>query len=587
MRLALSQVRTAIVTLAGKMVMELARKVSGLSVLILASTLLCYLAERPANEHVAIYFHIVYLALLGALSIHLTLSVVQRRYRMAYFAVIWTMVCLRLLSTTVVPYPIIEDTDPKFELQIVRAIMSGGGIPWGQGSGEAISYSYFPGLEIAVSVLSSVSSIPEVALFKYAGSFLGVITVLLLLQLYRHLSRVSSVLSMSFAAMSPWFIPFDTYTIHPTLGLVFLAMLLLSLDEPGKAWNVVKVLAITAMVITHAAGSYPALFLLLILAALKWHRKASVELPNLRISTAILLASVVSIWGGLVSLSYLETSGLPYFLLNMIRVLLGAEFTARPVSPTGFKPFWIVALTATGLFTYGLITLGMLVKRLLRKRNGQCEAENWLAMTGLLMFGLFLLPYLAGLLISTDLLPRGLTYLYLLASPLVAGFLVLLLRPPRPAANLASRSVRRIALTAFLISLLLVPAVYYGVPAGIHEPSSPKRRIDYRLSLNQWQVAAVFAAQKISDHTVYGVRLAFDFVGGLAGKDVLEIDVPPHGSLLSWFEQHEGQLVFLRRSIATTPETNLLVSETDLLSTVNRSDILYSSGEVIILMRSA
>jgi len=489
-----------------------------------------------------------------------------------------------LLSTTAVSYPIIEDTDPKFELQIVNAIMSKGELPWGKGTGAAVPYSYFPGLEIVVSVLSMVSRFHHVALLKYAGSFLGAITIVFFQRLYNRVSRrpSSHLLATSLAAMSPWFIPFDTYTIHPTLGFVFLAMLMLSLSERNKTWNVVKLLAMASMVVTHASGSYLVSFLLLVLAILRWRGKTS-ELPNLDVLTPMLLISMAGLWMGFVSSAYMHVGGLINFLSTLVQALSIPEFTAKELSPTGFKPLWVVVLVAIGMFAYGIVALGMFIRGLLRKGD-QSRAENWLATAGLLMFALFLLPYLSGFSMDVDLLPRGLLYLYFLASPLVAGFVLALPRSVMVATKLDRYLIRKSAVSACLLLVMLIPAVYYGVPSGIYDPSLPMRHIDYRLNLNQWHVAGLFAADRISVHRVYGVRLAYDFVGGLGEKDVWRIELARDESLGSWFQKHRGQLVFLRLSIAVTQERNLFISESDLLSVISHANVLYSSDEVILVM---
>ncbi len=63
-------------------------------------------------------------------------------------------------------------------------MLSTGMVHLGQGTGFAKDYSYFPGLEIIVSVLSMISLIPQVALLKYAGSLLSIVTVMFLLFFY-------------------------------------------------------------------------------------------------------------------------------------------------------------------------------------------------------------------------------------------------------------------------------------------------------------------------------------------------------------------------------------------------------------------
>ena len=97
-------------------------------------------------------------------------------------------------------------------------------------------------MEIIVSVVSLVSRLRQVALLKYAGSFLGILTVLFFLRVYCYTSekreRGIHVVGVAFAALSPWFIAFDSYLVHQTVGFLLLAALLLALvSNANKSWG--------------------------------------------------------------------------------------------------------------------------------------------------------------------------------------------------------------------------------------------------------------------------------------------------------------------------------------------------------------
>jgi hypothetical protein len=566
---------------------DFGRRFSGFTVIVLSTLLVVSFADRPGPQRIAIYFHVVYLTLLVALALHLVLSAVLRRYRFALLVVIWAMVCLRLLSVTSVQYPILENTDSKYELQLVNNIIIKGHQELGQGTGSAVAYSYFPGLETLFSVLSIVSGLPPVIFLKYAGSFLGILTAIFFRRVYRNVSKAPSIqmVSMSFAVFSPWFVPFDTYTVHPTLGFVFLAMIFLALSEPRREWSLVTNLTLASLVITHAFGSYVACFLLSTLAVEKFRSKTSAELPNLGVSTALLSMSMVILWASFAAFNYVQLGGIALFISLFLQLLLAPELTYAPLASTGFKPLWVVIITYAGMATFGIIALSVFVRGLLRKES-RGKAEKWFAMCGLFVFALTLVPYLVGLSFDTDLMPRGLTYLYFLASPLVAGYLLFSHGPKITAAGLGFHSIRRFVLITFLIFIILTPAVYYGVQPGIYEPSAPMLPTDYRLGLTQWQTAALFATQRIPTSTLGGVRLTYDFVGALADKNVERIQLQPNQTLTQWLKEHPELLVFLRLSITTTPDVGLEVSESDLRSTLRESNVLYSSGEVVLVQVS-
>jgi hypothetical protein len=561
------------------------RKYTAILSISLSSLLLLYLGV--ADQLSVTYFHLVYLLSVGFLSIHLVISAVTRKERLAILTAVWVMVCFRLLSTASVPYPIIQSTDAKFELQNVNAIISAGVLPWGRGSGFAYDYSFFPGLEIVLSSLSLVSLIPQVVLLKYAGSFLGIVTVAFFLRIYFHTSQGESThwLAASLAALSPWFTAFETFMVHQTPAFALLGMLLLSLSEGRRReWIIVALLALTGIVVTHAFTSYISVFLVLLLSALKWlsGKKMSFALPNLTNVLAVSVLVITCAWNILAAIGFLPD--LSRYANAVTDALFSPELTLRTITSTGTKPLWVVTLTTTGLVTYFVIAFAVFCL-VVREKRAANAAKQWLASGGFLIFGAFLAPDLAGISVIDSLLGRGLTYLQFLTAPLVAQFLLSLCRQTRGAPkNFHVHFLRGPILTASLIFIILAPAVYYGVSPAVYDRSAPlKFDTDLRLSLGHWQAAATFADKEISAHAVYGVRLARDYVGALARKDVSILQLPVGTSLMWFLQQHRGALLFLRLTIIATPDAYARVSESDLVLALDHANILYSSGEVVVL----
>ena len=535
------------------------------------------------NQLGVTYFHVAYLLTLGFLSVHLTISTISGKNRLALVMAVSIMATLGLLVAASVPYPIIASTDLNFELQNVNRILSTGALSWGQGTGFAADYSYFPGLELLVSILSLVSMIPQVVLIKYAGSFVCIITVTFLFCVYSGVfGRQSCGVAVALAALSPTLIAFNGYIGHGSLAYAFLGMVLLSLTKREKrAWFFVTMLGVASMVITHAFTSYVFVSLLLLLGAVAWRsgKKTSATLPNLTQVTALVASVLVSAWSAFVAIAYLPN--IFGFLAAVTDSLTASHPTLAPISPTGSKPLWVVALTYLGLVTYFSFAFGMFIRGILRK-NAQDRTEAWLAFPGFLIFGATLVPYLAGLSSSSSIFVRGLVYLYFLTAPLVAQFLA------RPLTGLLHGGLRlrfsgRAVLASGLIFIMLVPVVYYGVSPDIYDRSSPIMFPgDNRLSLGEWQTVAGFSRDRISAHFVYGVSLARDHVGALGAKEVKILVVPVGGTLLEWVQQRPRVFIFLRVSIIHTPDFGY-VSENDLQSTFDRVNLLYSSGDVVIL----
>ena len=556
------------------------------------------------NQFSATYFHVAYLLTLAFLSVHLVISTVFEKNRFAMVTAVTVMVCFGLLSAATVPYPIIVDPDVNFGLQNVNRILSTGTVPIGQGTGYANDYSYFPGLEILVSTVSLVSHIPQVVLLKYGGSFVSAITVLFLYCAYSVVLSTSLTaqrqvcgLAAALAALTPWFVVFDAFMNHQTLALVFLGMALFAWSKRrDRRWIVVALFGIASLAITHVTTSYVLIFLLLVLGvtALLFGKKTWEGLPNLTNVMGAITVVVLVAWSIFLAINYLPVI-LSYFG-DITNELVFPKLTLAPVLSKGVKPFWVVALTYVGFATYFFLAFGMLVRGLLR-RSVQERTTVWLALAGFIIFEVFLVPFLAGLSVAADLMGRGLIYFYFFTAPLVAQFLGWRLIGV-VGRSLTFRVSRRTVLAVALIFIILVPSVYYGVPPSYYDRSSPiVFNDDSRLSLGEWQAVAYFAKDRVPDPVVWGVRLAFEYVDSLGVKEVDPISIPVGGTLFGWAQQHPGVLVFLRLSMTSTDESGYsnqmktyiqnwldpYVSENDLLSTLNHANVLYSSGDVVIL----
>jgi len=558
---------------------------SGIASIIASLFLLLYLVN--ADYVSVVYFHIGYLLTLGFLSVHLVISTILGKGRLAVLTVVTVMVCFGLLSTASVPYPIMGERDVKFELQTVNNILSTGVVPWGQGTGFALDFSYFPALEIVVSSLSLVSLIPQVVLMKYAGSFLCIVTTILLLRVYSRISSKKSCgLATALAALSPWFVAFDASMVHQTLALLFLGVVLLSACEPIRIeWVLVAMLGMVGISITHPFTSCVLVVLLVLLKAMTWHsgKRVSTNLPNLTKITILAAALIVLFWNFFVALAYLPN--ILNFLMVVSEFLVVPQLTLGTLAmsqSTGVKPFWVFAVTAMGLATYFFIAVGIFLKAVVR-RNAQKRNEVRFALIGFLVFGVILVPWVTGLQTSTDLQGRALIYLYFLTAPLVAGFFVRQLMGVTQGSSILR--LRRTSVMVALVFIILIPTVYYGVNPAHYDRTSPiVLSSDFRLSVGEWQAAADFSRMSVSAHDVYGVSLARDFIGALASKEVSFTLITGNETLREWTQLHPGELLFLRNSITRTPDVTLRqVSENDLLSTMERANILYSSGEVIIL----
>jgi uncharacterized membrane protein len=367
------------------------------------------------------------------------------------------------------------------------------------------------------------------------------------------------------------------------------AMVVLSLVGRNESFKIISWLGLLAIVVSHVTTLFVFLFTLVVIYALsKLTKRSNRPLQDLASGRTILIFTILILaWGGFEA----------YFLFQQIigifqeisaSILQPASTLAphvsgvpRPIQITGLKPVWEVIVMTAGLFTFGAITLSRVAMGLVKR---QLSSELIFSITGLVVFSVFLAPYLLGFRGSADLYPRGLTYLYFFAAPIVGEFLVKL-RGQHWLPRMRSSMISCHLLVVLLLLLMFLPAVYYGVSPGMYDRNSPIVPSDVRLSSEEWQAMANFATIRVNVQYVFGVSKAQDFVGGLAAKTVYSIDLN-QASLGSYIRAHPRALFFLRTSIDRISEYSPPVTAVDVQAMYATTNILYSSGDVIIVASS-
>jgi len=111
---------------------------------------------------------------------------------------------------------------------------------------------------------------------------------------------------------------------------------------------------------------------------------------------------------------------------------------------------------------------------------------------------------------------------------------------------------------------------------------------DVRFPLFQWQAAGYFVSAHVGGSTLWGDRIAFDYVGGYGGKDVDRLDDTLNLTLSEWMSTTpaSGDIVILRQTMATIPYANYQVSSLGFHEILVTHDIIYSSGEIDMVVAS-
>jgi hypothetical protein len=143
--------------------------------------------------------------------------------------------------------------------------------------------------------------------------------------------------------------------------------------------------------------------------------------------------------------------------------------------------------------------------------------------------------------------------------------------------------VGRFCLPVLLLLIMFLPAVYYNVAPGMYDRDSPVVYFgDVRLSPDEWQAVANFAIIRVYAKYVYGVRLAWEYVGGLGGKNVFLL-LLKQTELGTFIHERRNGLFFLRTSMVRVPDYSA-VTISDMRAMYATSNVLYSSGDVMIVV---
>jgi hypothetical protein len=182
---------------------------------------------------------------------------------------------------------------------------------------------------------------------------------------------------------------------------------------------------------------------------------------------------------------------------------------------------------------------------------------------------------------GSDLLSRGFIYVYFFAAPL-ALYVVFQI------SSSIRGSKRRQLVAVALISIMIVSGVYYNYPRYFHDNTVPKDPEDVRSPLYQWQSAGYFALDHLGENVVWGDKIAFSYVGGYGEKNVHLMDQTLDLTLVEFMSAYpsSGDIVVLRQTMTIAPYANYVVTQRDLHAILAGHNVVYASGEVVMVMMS-
>jgi hypothetical protein len=407
-------------------------------------------------------------------------------------------------------------------------------------------------------------------------------------------------------------------------GTLFGCLLLLSLTKKGTPWSLIFVLSLIGLTTSHLLSGIYMLFILGVTGTYKsvsriQHNLDRDQTTGLDSSKLALVAVFVLSWLSIAALFYIPTIAnifhqgfsagyaKPSFRLSPeLENLLKSSAGHAETSPTSnaalqnvLNPLPIRVISDIGVVLFGsILTLGFVFLKFRRRERRLAGLLPYAFGSAALFAAHLVLFSFAFFGLIEDILARGFLWVYLIASPLAVFTLGLVWPGLRPSAtaNLQSndcgahqqRLRARPILVYLTIILILLSSMYYHYPLARYDKSQPANADGFatlvRLPLEQWVSVGIWSSTHIRNNLLYGDKVAFVYVGALATKHIVQF--PQNGSLQGWLHSMHlsGAMLVLRISILTEPNYQLSVDSNQLSSIIEHNNVIYNSGDPVIIV---
>jgi hypothetical protein len=518
-----------------------------------------------------------------ALSIILVRS--KLRYDVQVFLVFFSTLTFMMILPLRFPEGIISnDPDTIYQLQIMQNIAATGTLSFNTPTTYALGYVFTPMQETLLVMVSMILGTSGTTMLKYAGPLFSVLTVAFLLGFYKaYLSKKDALIAAFLAGNCFWLLQQDA--VHAALALLFLSVAIFSLTKPGVIWRVLTVLFVFAIVSTHEFTSIVSsvFFILAALAIIILSRWLGVKrgpIENAMLKMPALMVTTTFAWLAFVAFPFFGGSiGVVGFVIGALHT--GSSSVAFPLTPRNAIPnSWEQVAGDVGVVFFAITCVWALLVMLVKREDTPYRQFLPYAVSGALIFFIGLVSYLKFHQ-ATDLLSRGFIYVYFFAAP-IALYAIL-----KISSAMWRRSTLRMVTCICLILIVVVAGVYYNYPRFLVDNTAPMTVEDVRFPLFQWQSAGYFVLGHAGGSTLWGDKIAFDYVGGYGQRDVDVFDNTLNVALSQWMSTTpaSGDIVILRQTMATVPYANYVTSQ-DLHEILVTHDVIYSSGEVDMVVAS-
>jgi hypothetical protein len=561
--------------------------------------ILLYMCVLQAANPPAIIFHSLFILSTSSAAL-IAISPESPIKAKVFVAVSWILTLLLVNSNALVlPTGVLSnESDTMYLKQVVDSILTSGHNAFGAATGNAFEYSFYPISQVFTAILVLVTHADSVWLMKLLPSALYLVVLLVLFCFYRNFLSSNDSFLGAFITGSCFFSMYSfSQLVQQTFGTVFALLVLLSLTRKSASSRLVFAISLVALASSHLLSG---LYLLFVLGVAKAYMSIRGN-PRDRDTKIALSASSVALVGAVV-LAWLAYAAL-FFIPNIASELIGFPMiNASPHLPLAAgiedasNPLAIRVIGDIGIVLFALmLTLGFVFLNFRARELPLADLLPY-AFGSAVLFVANVAIFSFGLTSINDILARSFWWVSMIATPFAAFALSHKWRGPRlfasPDLQLKNNETRkrkfevRPILACLTIILILLSSMYYHYPASRYDNSQPADTAGfvtlYRLPLVQWVSVGVWSSTHLTDSPLYGDKVAWVYVGALATKSVNQF--PTNSTLQRWFQSSDlgGSMLVLRMSLPDEPHYGLLVDSSQLISTMQKSNVIYGSGEVVI-----
>ncbi len=422
--------------------------------------------------------------------------VLTRKNYTPLYAIIGMTILLNLISGIRSPSGFIWSVDPPYHLQIASRIVDTGELIFGYAgfTGQAYSFSFYPGLEILLSSLRMVTGIPLMILYKFSFMFINITTLLLLYYSMRSILGNSKIVNVCvfLYALCPMFHGFNSASVSESFGIIFYPFLLFSFINAcrptrinygestanrvyaRKAWLLFMIF-MGAVTITHHWTMYMLIFhaFVIVSGTFILAKKGSIS-TSLNAQVNKLALSIICTAGWLLfvatTLLILHTNILSSIIQSLIQSFSGAgEARIVPYAGLGFFEKTFSYMGIGMLLLLSLLGAYVVYRGELKNRLRKTEMYSLMF---LWVFDIFLMGVFevinwqsSGLIEGADIRYRALEFYYF-GFVLFSAFGLTYISKKLGFNDFKNKLNRRfsVVVSAFLLLLISIPAITIGFP---------------------------------------------------------------------------------------------------------------------------